>query len=730
MNDIFDEMLLEKNQGNHENAQCTEVEPGRHVRGGRWIKRKDVGKEETVGYPVYEKDDDILLYPMTHALTIGSTGTGKTEVLYNNMIRYYGSLKKSVRPSMNIFDVKGDLCEKHAAWLRKQGYRVLVFDTRHPMESSCYNPLAIVYDSFHRAQEISEMLKADLIGETFEGVYYGSKKKARDKAKVKRLELMELVDQRLLDLAEVIVPSNDPKNRSWDEGARTCARAILHTMLRDSLLPYSGMDRERFTIANLCSVAFHTKDNCEPLCDWLERAQDIPCVKGALGGCYKIKAQVTRDGYISSLNAPLNRYSSISTSALTYRHDIDMKKIAAGEEDFALFIIPNDRNSITSSLSVMLLDDLLEVLSDHADRSPKHCLKKDFVILADEFSNFPAIPHMSEKITTLRSRRIWMHMAVQTLEQLQARYGTDQAEILIDNCDLWTYLGSNSVATKKRFAESFGKKMGIVTNVSFHADGSAGATRYTQDTNLIKCSDLDQLALGEFYLCSRTCEHIKSYITPYFMRPSAEQGREEVRSYNGYTDDRELYDIDKILAIEEQFENENDQEDEVQEIYLSDFDRAVTLSGFLSWSIGGARNIALNLIEDMDAYLEKHPENESRTDELLKDNIFPETIRRELALNMDKDQDADNNPQWLACFKKILFYDKELRQVMGKDKVLEVLNGRIKRLKKLDLFSKTVLEAFEEVRNYIKNMGDEEYYAYAMKVAAPPASSKHFGFFS
>lgn len=730
MNEMFDEMLLEKNRDNHENAQCATVEVGKPVRGGRWIKRQEIGKEETVGYPVYEKGDDILLYPLTHALTIGSTGTGKTEVLYNNMIRYYGSLKKSVRPSMNIFDVKGDLCEKHAAWLREQGYRVLIFDARYPMESSCYNPLAMVYDSFHRAHEIAEMLKADRIGDTFEGVRYGSKKEACDKAKVRRHELMDLVDQRLLNLAEVIIPSNDPKNRSWDEGARTCARAILHTMLRDSLLPYSNMDRDHFTIANLCSVAFHTKDSCEPLIKWLERAEDIPCVKGALGACYKIKAQITRDGFIASLNAPLNRYSSISTSALTYRHDIDLREIAEGEEDFALFIIPNDRNTITASLSVMLLDDLIEVLSDHADRSPNHCLKKDFIVLADEFANFPAIPHMSEKITTLRSRRIWMQMAVQTLEQLQARYGTNEAEILIDNCDLCTYLGSNSAATKKRFAESFGKKMGTVTNVSFHADGSAGATRYTQDTYLIKCSDLDRLTLGEFYLYSRTCEHIKSYIMPYFMRPDAERGREEARFYNGYEDDRALYDIDQVLAFEEQFENEEEDDEEIDEVYLSDFDRAVTLTGFLSWSIGGAGNIARNLVADMNAYSAKHCGNESRKDELLKDNIFPEAIRRELASNMKGGGAPNQDPQWLACFKKTLFYDKELRQVMGKDKVLELLNGRIKRLKKLDLFSGTVVEAFEEVRNYIKNMGDEEYFAYAMKAATSSTSSHRSGFFS
>ena len=73
---MIEKMLLESNRKNHENSKFIDAMTEHAVRGGRWIGRQDIPKESKVCYPVFDKDDNILLYPISHSLTIGSTGTG------------------------------------------------------------------------------------------------------------------------------------------------------------------------------------------------------------------------------------------------------------------------------------------------------------------------------------------------------------------------------------------------------------------------------------------------------------------------------------------------------------------------------------------------------------------------------------------------------------------------------------------------------------------------------
>ena len=57
------------------------------------------------------------------------------------------------------------------------------------------------------------------------------------------------------------------------------------------------------------------------------------------------------------------------------------------------------------------------------------------------------------------------------------------------------------------------------------------------------------------------------------------------------------------------------------------------------------------------------------------------------------------------------------------------LNDRIKKLKKLDLFSEEILKAIEEVRDYVKKMDDDEYYAYVLHMMKKKYGNRRPSFF-
>lgn len=333
-------------------------------------------------------------------------------------------------------------------------------------------------------------------------------------------------------------------------------RAILYTMLYDSeSADITGMTRERFTLENAARIAFSTENDCETLIAYLSRAADkFLTVRNALASNYKLLAKQTRDSYISSCNTPLGEYTSYSIASLTASaDDFDFDSIVHGRVPHAIFLITDDRNPTTNSVCMMFLNHLISALIDHSDDNLHQALQRDFVFLCDEFANMPELPSLTNKITMLRSRKIWLLMAIQSLEQLKMVYGQEVSEIIQDNCDFQVYLGSNNQKTKEQFAASFGQKIGIKTSFSIANDGSISGNKYTENISVVKKSDLEQLRFGEFYVRSRVCGNFRSQMTPYFRREDVSTRKlyDHKAMFHVY-DEQFRYDIADVLKREEE----------------------------------------------------------------------------------------------------------------------------------------------------------------------------------
>ena len=132
----IEQLLLDSNEKAHENSKCIECESNSQVKRGKWIKQSEISSLDELGQPVYMDDENILLYPMSHNLIIGSTGSGKTTVFYDNCIDFYSKVNKEKRPSLFIVDLKGDMYMRHTLNLERAGYKVRVIDMRNPFFSA------------------------------------------------------------------------------------------------------------------------------------------------------------------------------------------------------------------------------------------------------------------------------------------------------------------------------------------------------------------------------------------------------------------------------------------------------------------------------------------------------------------------------------------------------------------------------------------------------------------
>lgn len=743
------QLLLEKNKNNHEASQCVECKFGTNVKGGKWIEHKDIPNLDEFAHPVYMDEKGALLYPVSHNLIIGSTGSGKTTVLYDNCIDFYSKLNKKVRPSFLVLDLKGDMYVRHAKKLEEEGYKVKVMDMRNPYYSACYNPLATIYEFYKESYEIEQAILNGKIGKTFKGITYDTVSQACRIALGRSFELKDAVDRYINEIAELLIVNTDAKNLSWTEGGRNCLKAIIYTMLHDSENPDYGLTKEKFTISNVARTAFNTGDDYEDIIKWLERAKHMQVVSGALSSVYKLKASITRDGYTSSMTAELNKYTSRSIEALTSNNDISIADIAKGEEDYAVFLITDSRVQATNVVAMMFINDLINTLVDTADKKPSRCLDKDFVILADEMGNLPQVPNMCNKITTLRSRKVWLHMSVQSVEQLRYIYKEEVMKTIVDNCDTHFFLGSNSQDSKKYFAESLGKQIGIVTSANIQGTGEATASMSTGDVPVVRMSDMEDLNLGEYYVRSRVCPTLKSSMIPYFKRTDVKRNDKEFKpEYNGYEPDANAYYIQNVLIedglyddyfgsekrkkivpkkssiiakihkIEKEEKNEVDNaETEDDSACLTKIETSLPQKTFYNRLASDPKTMAKKLYYDVKDHVKKTGDFRDKIIIVVALGILPEKVQREVAsIDPNSYVPTTGLTGWIDFFKYEILFDRNLKHSEGKETVLKEINRRIYDIENLDCFSNTIKSAYEEVYDCVKEMTDAQFEKYCKRV--------------
>ncbi len=112
-----------------------------------WLDAKDMKKElkmvlpssqisQYAGIPLINDGKKIWVDDGEyHNLIIGSTGSGKTEMLVQPMVK----LLAKNGESMIITDPKGEIYENNAVELKEKGYNVVLLNFREPQRGNCWN---------------------------------------------------------------------------------------------------------------------------------------------------------------------------------------------------------------------------------------------------------------------------------------------------------------------------------------------------------------------------------------------------------------------------------------------------------------------------------------------------------------------------------------------------------------------------------------------------------------
>lgn len=434
---------------------------------------------------------EVNMKPETHALVLGTTGVGKTQLLANPTIRILAH--SGQKPSMVVTDPKGELYADNAAVLKEEGYKIVVLNLNDPYASSMWNPMEIAYRTYARAGNLakevkkysnispedagfakfkSELLNGAEYGDVwygFEGKAFPTKELLEQELDSRRIQLEDEAKSDLKNIALALIP-DDPnsKDPTWANGCRDFVTGIMYAMLEDSRDPRLGMTIDKFNFFNLYKIMMRRDpagDRESALKTLTTYADGRDKVRGNVfqlmsGVC--LASGVTQRSFLSTLSSSVGKtLGDEGILFLTSGTDIDFTKIP--QEPTVFFIRIPDHKTERHPLGVLCISQLYKVLVDVANKTvdPRTgkggTLKRPVYFILDEFGNMPAVPNFGTMVTVSRSRKIFFEIILQSYKQLDIKYGADEAQNIRGNFQMEVFLGSEDPSTIQAFSEACGE---------------------------------------------------------------------------------------------------------------------------------------------------------------------------------------------------------------------------------------------------------------------------------
>lgn len=487
----------------------------------------------------------VYFTPNYHSIIVGTTGVGKGICFVEPAIQILSELKN--KPSLFITDPKCELFARHSQKLKDSGYNVLVLDMRNPYNSLRWNPLESIYNNYQRALHLEEEILKHLndnvdnydylkVGPIdnkewyeFNRQAYPTLREAFMEVEVEKQKIKDQCFDDINDICTALCPVTDPKNASWEQGARNYLIAVLVAMLEDSENPSLGMTVDKYNFYNMYKIAMDKENDMENVKEYFSGRSRLSKTTQLCSHIVFSNAKQTRDSYMSTLAQQIGLFSDNGICYLTSKNEIDFYSF--DDKPTAFFIqIPDEKATRYGLASVCISQSYKEFVRkarDNNDASGKGksnadnaCLKRPLIYIMDEFANMPAVADFNKVITVARSRKIYFNMIIQSYAQLENVYGKTTADIVMDNCNTKIFLGTPSQETREAFSKELGNYQVKVTSKG-ESKGSDGKTSPSTNTSLqsrplMFASDLDKLSQGTMIVKVFGYNPVKSYSEPYF----------------------------------------------------------------------------------------------------------------------------------------------------------------------------------------------------------------------
>ena len=371
--------------------------------------------------PKYSRNKNILL--------VGGSGTGKTRYFVKpNLMQLYGTYI--------VTDPKGDLIKDVGKMFYDNEYKIKIFNLKDLSNSLKYNPFKYINNE---------------------------------------LDILRFVET-------IIENTKSEDAKSGEDFWKNSEKMYLQALIGYIMEVECEEDRNITKFLEYVNMGKVEEDNeLDQLFEDLEEVYpDSFAVR-----MYKKFKQGAGDTMRSILISVASRtvvFDIQEIRNLLEYDQLDLENI--GDTKTILFIILKDDDFALNFLASILYTQLLSILINQADNLPNSRFNLPCQIFLDEFANTGKIPNFEKLIATIRSRNISAVPVLQSKKQLEVMYKSEKAEVIVDNCDSYLFLGNRSKSTLTDLVEDLGKKTidYNVTNISF--DRNNKKTYSEQNTKL------------------------------------------------------------------------------------------------------------------------------------------------------------------------------------------------------------------------------------------------------
>lgn len=348
-------------------------------------------------------------------LIFGGSGTGKTRFeVKPNLLQAHSNYV--------VTDPKGDLLHETGYFFEKEGYRIRVLNLIDMEHSDKYNFFEYLPDN-----------QPDRI----------------------QSEIEKLVTNIMKNAGNNEGGKTAPKDEFWDNATSLLLSAIFYYVKVHIKDP---AEQNLSKVAELLLKANPDQSNKAELDEVFKEIEtkhgaNEPSVK--LYKSYKLAGEKTLQSINISAVTKLSKFFIKEVQDLTTKDEINIREFANPDSKMILYVIISDTDTSFNFLVAMLYQQLFDVLFEEA-RKRGGRLPVPLRMLLDEFANIGKIPNFESIISVVRSRNISVVPIFQSLAQVKNAYDK-AADIILDNCDTWIFLGGQSTDTTKEMSGKIGK---------------------------------------------------------------------------------------------------------------------------------------------------------------------------------------------------------------------------------------------------------------------------------
>lgn len=393
-------------------------------------------------------------------LIVAMTRAGKGETLVISSMEIYS--RASVRQSMVIFDVKGELSRATIPRLLERGYGIQLLDFIAPEHSMHWNPLHIALEYWQQG----DLAAAEQVCATIGSALYEDPN-ARDRFWVDapRDLFVAVALAHLIDCGK-----EHPEQVNMVSVARFLMRMGGETNSSGSALEQFFKKR---SFSDRAKMKYST-------------------IKFA-GGSGKTLA-----GVLSIASSKLTMFTYEYCTMVTATNDIWLDQIAFGEKPMAVFIRVPHYDRTFYPIATMFINQVYFYSEKRASEENKGVLPRPIKVVGDEIFNAPPIDDIENKVSAALGSGFSFDFYAQSFEQMEKVYGKEAAAIIEDNCASQFYLMSGMEATREKVSKDLGNY--TIKNVSRMGERLSlgkNITENYEERPLKSAAELKELEEGE-----------------------------------------------------------------------------------------------------------------------------------------------------------------------------------------------------------------------------------------